>query len=124
MNRWNFQEKVKKMINWRNRIEKEGGAGVTIELWKTLYEKFLPVEHAIVGHFNNYCGQIEDRSVIDVIPLKRFPCRQLNSSPTILWNGDALLCRHDLNGEYLLGNLKEQDMESIGPKNRGSLASP
>ena len=127
MDKWDYMDKTKKMINYKNRSQElnkiedeqersQASQKLNKELWETFYTKIeLPVEYAIIGHFNNYCGQIEDRSVIDVTPLKRFSCKQL-SSPTILWNGDALLCRHDLNGEHLLGNLKEQDMKSINNK--------
>lgn len=112
MNKWDFQDKAKKVINYRNRVEKEPGK-VTVELWQTFYEKFLPVEHAIIGHFNNCCGQIEDRSAIDVTPLKRFPCRQLKEGTSILWNGDVVLCRQDFGGEHPLGNLKEKGLADI-----------
>jgi radical SAM protein with 4Fe4S-binding SPASM domain len=128
MNKWDWMDKVKKMINYRNRsqevskLENEGekqqaSRKLSEELWKTFYTKAkLPVEHAIIGHFDRYCNQIEDKSVIDVTPLKRFTCRQLSSSPTILWNGDAVVCRHDINGEYILGNLRKQDMKDITKK--------
>jgi len=126
MNRWDYMDKANKMINYRarsqelskmeNELERsQTSQKLNNELWKTFYDKFPPVEHAIIGHFNNFCGQIEDRSAIDVTPLKRFPCRQLSSS-TILWNGDVLLCRQDINGEYLLGNLREQNMVEISKK--------
>ena len=112
MNKWDFQDKARKMINYRNRVEKEPRK-VTVELWQTFYDKFLPVEHAIIGHFNNYCGQIEDRSAIDVTPLKRFPCKQLQSGISVLWNGDVVLCRQDFDGEHPLGNLKGKSLTEI-----------
>ncbi|MEW5766367.1 MAG: radical SAM protein [bacterium] len=112
MERWDFQEKAKKMINYRNGVQQKDSR-VNVELWETLYEKFLPVEYAIIGHFNNFCGQIEDRSVVDVTPLKRFPCKQLKAGLSVLWNGDAVHCRQDFNGEYSFGNLKGQALEEI-----------
>lgn len=111
MEKWNFQDKAKVMVNYKTRIEKE--PMVNTELWETFYDKFLPVEHAIIGHFNNFCGQIEDRSVVDVTPLKRFPCKQLQAGISILWNGDVILCRQDFEGKYSLGNLKEQYLIDI-----------
>jgi radical SAM protein with 4Fe4S-binding SPASM domain len=125
MNRWDYLDKVKKMINYRNRwqeikkIENEGEKQqacqkLETELWEAFYTKTdLPVEHAIIGHFDNYCDQIGDRSVIDVTPLKRFPCKQLKSSISLLWSGDVVLCRHDFNGRYPLGNLKDQSLSEI-----------
>lgn len=41
MEKWDFQEKAKKTINYRNRIQKD--SGVNIELWETLYNKFSPL---------------------------------------------------------------------------------
>ncbi|MBU0600226.1 radical SAM protein [bacterium] len=111
MNEWDIQEKVKKMINYRSRVQKS--ESVDAELWETIYSKFLPVEHAIIGHFNNFCGQIEDRSVIDVTPLKRFPCKQLQSGISILWNGDIVLCRQDFDSKSPIRNLRDQSLSEI-----------
>jgi radical SAM protein with 4Fe4S-binding SPASM domain len=85
------------------------------KLWhKTFYENCdLPIEHVVIGHFNNFCGEIEDRSVVDVTPFKRFPCRQLKAGISVLWNGDVVLCRQDFDGRYPLGNLKNQHLEEI-----------
>ena len=163
MDKWDFQDKLRKMLNWKQKMEEvtkelrpleeelnkikdklnwrepvkeEIGKAkkpdevreTEVELekkraklmkpldklyWGTFYDKFPPVEHAIIGHFNNYCGQIEDRSVIDVTPLKRFPCKQLQSGISVLWNGDVVLCRQDFDGEHPLGNLKEQGLSEI-----------
>ncbi|MBU0456219.1 MAG: radical SAM protein [Gammaproteobacteria bacterium] len=163
MDKWHFQDKLRKMLNWKQKMEevakqlkplgeeldrikdrldwKEPAKGEISDVkkpkevigaeaklsaksqelmeplnelyWKTFYEKFLPVEHAIIGHFNNFCGQIEDRSTIDVTPLKRFPCQQLKAGLSVLWNGDIVLCRQDLNGKYSSGNLREQSLSEI-----------
>jgi radical SAM protein with 4Fe4S-binding SPASM domain len=85
------------------------------KLWhRIFYENCdLPIEHVVIGHFNNFCGQIEDRSVIDVTPLKRFPCRQLKAGISVLWSGDVVLCRQDFDGRYPLGNLKNQHLEEV-----------
>ncbi|MDI6704281.1 MAG: radical SAM protein [bacterium] len=125
MNKWDYMNKIKKMINYRNRfqelsmIKNEGERSLSLQkLYKELYNTFytkaeLPVEHAIIGHFNNCCGQIEDRSVVNVTPLKRFVCKQLQSGVSVLWNGDVVLCRQDFDGKYPLGNLKEQSLDEI-----------
>jgi radical SAM protein with 4Fe4S-binding SPASM domain len=125
IDKWDWMDKAKKMIYYRNRLQKASKIEnkreksrvfqkLDEELWEIFYTKAeLPVEHAIIGHFNAYCGQIEDRSVIDVTPLKRFPCKQLKSGVSVLWNGDVVLCRQDFDGEYILGNLKNQHFEEI-----------
>jgi radical SAM protein with 4Fe4S-binding SPASM domain len=70
----------------------------------------------IIGHFNRYCGQIEDRSVIDVTPLKRFPCRQLMGSLSVFWNGDVTMCPQDFYGRFVVGNIKEESPEELWNK--------
>ncbi|MDI6736446.1 MAG: SPASM domain-containing protein [bacterium] len=112
MNQWDFQEKAKKMVNYRNRVQQKD-LMINIELWQIFYDKFLPIEHAIIGHFNNFCGQIENKNVIDVIPIKRFPCKQLQNGVSILWNGDIILCRQDFDGKYPLGNLRDHSLNEI-----------
>lgn len=111
MNKWDYMDKAKKMINYRSRVQK--AESVDAELWGTIYSKFLPIEHAIIGHFNCYCGQIEDRSAIDVTPLKRFPCKQLQSGISVLWNGDIAMCPQDFNGKIILDNVGEDSISGI-----------
>jgi radical SAM protein with 4Fe4S-binding SPASM domain len=50
---------------------------------------------------------------VDVTPLKRFLCRQLEAGVSVLWSGDVILCRQDFDGRYPLGNLKNQHLEEI-----------
>lgn len=129
MNKWDYLDKAEKMINYKNRVqelskieneEKKSQASQELnnELWETFYEKFLPVEHAIIGHFNNFCGQIDDRSVIDVTPLKRFPCQQLKEDIAILWNGDVVMCLQDFDGKMVLGNLQEDLLSDVWQNQR------
>jgi radical SAM protein with 4Fe4S-binding SPASM domain len=125
MNQWDWMDKTKKMINYRSRFQKlneiendqdrfQVSRKLSDELQEVFYTKAeLLIEHAIIGHFNQYCGQIKDRSVIDVTPLKRFPCRQLKESVSIFWNGDVVLCSQDINGEFILGNLKDEKLDDI-----------
>jgi spiro-SPASM protein len=67
----------------------------------------------IIGHFSSFCGQIQDRSVIDVTPLKRFPCKRLLGSLSVYWNGDVVMCPQDFNGKFIIGNVKEKNLEQI-----------
>jgi hypothetical protein len=59
----------------------------------------LSNERVVIGHFNNFCGQIEDRSAIDVTSLKRFPCHQLKAGISVLWSGDVVLYAKTLMGD-------------------------
>jgi radical SAM protein with 4Fe4S-binding SPASM domain len=40
-------------------------------------------------------------------------CNQLWERMTVYWNGDVALCQADIDGDYLLGNLKEQSITEI-----------
>lgn len=111
MNEWDWMDKIKKMIDYENRVQKE--LEVNTELWETFYTKALPIEHAIIGHFNRYCDQIEDRGAIDVTPLKRFPCRQLENSLSILCNGDVIVCQQDFDGKFVIGNFRDSSLMDI-----------
>jgi radical SAM protein with 4Fe4S-binding SPASM domain len=122
---------LKRGLNWREKftkkpeelkntekkleIERQRLSESLDKLWhKTFYENCdLPIEYVVIGHFNNYCNQIEDRSVVDVTPLKRIPCKQLKAGISVLWNGDIVFCRQDVAGKYPLGNLKEQTLTDI-----------
>jgi spiro-SPASM protein len=113
MDRWNWMGRVKKMIDYKKRVE-QGSAKANKELWETFYLKAeLPVEHVIVGHFNRYCDQIADRGVSDFTPRKRFLCRQLLEGVSVLWNGDVTLCRQDFDGKMVVGNLNDTPLKEI-----------
>lgn len=84
------------------------------QLRQMIYESTdFPVEYAIIQGFNDFAGQIEDRSIGNCTPFSRFPCRQLRDGLSILWNGDMVSCRQDFNGLRVLGNVKEKDLLEI-----------
>lgn len=84
------------------------------QLRSMIYESTdLPVEYAIIQGFNDFAGQIEDRSIGNCTPFSRFPCRQLRDGLSILWNGDVVSCRQDFNGRRVLGNLEEKSLLEI-----------
>jgi radical SAM protein with 4Fe4S-binding SPASM domain len=47
------------------------------------------------------------------IPLRTHSCSRLWQTMTVLWNGDITLCSHDLDGDWLLGNLNVQSISEI-----------
>jgi radical SAM protein with 4Fe4S-binding SPASM domain len=103
---WDMQERLRKRIG-----QKKEEPLNWIRFYDT--EEILHIEHAIIGHYNNFCGEIEDISVLDVTPLKRFPCKQLQNGISILCNGNVVFCRQDFDGKYSLGNLKNQSLQDI-----------
>lgn len=83
-----------------------------LEWWEEFYKRSpLHLEHVVIGHFSDYCGRIENRSVVDVTPLKRTFCRQLMNRLCVLWNGDITICRQDFDGRDTLGNTKETNLQ-------------
>lgn len=40
-------------------------------------------------------------------------CNNLLDRIVVFWNGDVTICYHDLNGEYILGNLNKQSINEI-----------
>lgn len=47
------------------------------------------------------------------IPLREKTCSYIWERMTICWNGDVALCNQDINGDHLLGNLREQSIKEI-----------
>jgi radical SAM protein with 4Fe4S-binding SPASM domain len=47
------------------------------------------------------------------IPLRSKTCKLLWERMTIFWNGDVTMCAEDLDGDYVLGNLKEKTIRDI-----------
>ena len=67
----------------------------------------------IIQKYDNFCGELQDRRVADLSPLKRFPCWHVKRDVTILLDGDVVLCREDLNREHVLGNILKEPLEDI-----------
>lgn len=67
---------------------------------------------AISGHCH-YAGQCEDRSVINMAPAHREPCRRIRSRCMVLADGRVVMCDQDLNGKHALGRIGDQSLESI-----------
>jgi spiro-SPASM protein len=67
----------------------------------------------IVQKYDPFCGFLPDRRVTDLSPLKRFPCWHLKRDVAVLMDGSVCLCREDLKGEHVLGNIAKQSLEEI-----------
>ena len=70
-------------------------------------------ENVIIQKYDNFAGFLEERKVTDISPLKRFPCWHLKRDISILINGDVPVCREDVKGENILGNIFENSLEEI-----------
>jgi hypothetical protein len=58
-------------------------------------------------------GQHEDRSVMNMAPSPRTPCRRIRSRCMVLANGQVTMCDRDANGRHALGHLGDQSLEAI-----------
>ena len=70
-------------------------------------------ENVIIQKYDNFAGFLKDRKVTDISPLKRFPCWHLKRDISILINGDVPVCREDVKGDNILGNIFENSLEEI-----------
>jgi spiro-SPASM protein len=68
---------------------------------------------AVIVGYNDYAGQIEDKSVMDMCPPKRYPCSRLYRTLTILADGSATICSQDFTGQHIIGNAREKSVSEL-----------
>ncbi len=74
----------------------------------------------VIQKYNTYLNLLEDRSVVDLTPLDRIPCWHLQRDMEIFSNGDVAVCKQDINGNLIIGNLIEQSVKEIWEKNKNN----
>ncbi len=67
----------------------------------------------IVQKYDSFCGVLPERKVTDLSPIKRFPCWHLKRDLSILIDGSVPMCREDLENRHTLGNIFEEDIETV-----------
>lgn len=67
----------------------------------------------IIQKYDDFCGRLPRRKVVDLSPLKRFPCWHLKRDLPVLLDGTVLLCREELEDPRILGNLLKEEPEAI-----------
>lgn len=70
-------------------------------------------ENIIIQKYDWFCGTREQKKITDLSPLNRDPCWHNKRDMFIRINGDVPLCREDLSGSILLGNVFKDDLEII-----------
>jgi len=69
--------------------------------------------NVVIQKFNTYLKTIEDRSVVDLTPLDRFPCWHIQRDLEIFSNGDVCICKQDFNGQMIMGNFNKDSLQEI-----------
>ncbi len=75
--------------------------------WKTR------TPNIIIQKYDDFCGLLQQRKVTDLSPLNRFPCRHIQRDVSILSDGTVPLCREDVAGKHVLGNVLQESLEDI-----------
>ena len=86
----------------------------TLPEMESFYDRWLrKCGHAVVTGYNDFCGQIEDKAVMDMSSPNRSSCRRLFRTLTILSDGSAVLCGQDFSGTQVVGNVRQSSISEI-----------
>lgn len=77
-----------------------------VSYWRKIVDHVHPVGD-ISKSFAGY--KVENKT----IPLRSKTCKLLWERMTIFWNGDVTMCAEDLDGDHVLGNLREKTIRDI-----------
>ncbi|MBN1899644.1 MAG: spiro-SPASM protein [Spirochaetes bacterium] len=76
-------------------------------------QKGVPI---IIQKHNSYIKLLKDKTLADLTPLDRFPCWHLQRDMEIFSNGDVPVCKQDINGHHIIGNLEKTGLLEIWNK--------
>jgi len=68
---------------------------------------------AVIVGYNDYAGQIEDHSVMNMCPPQRRHCRRVSRIMNILADGSVTICGQDFQGKSIVGNVGEKSMTEL-----------
>ena len=69
--------------------------------------------NVIIQKYDHFCNRLPDRRVTDLSPLNRFPCWHLQRDLYVLSDGTVPICREDLNGDFIVGNILKEGIENV-----------
>lgn len=75
--------------------------------------------NVIIQKHDHFCGVLPDLRVTDLSPVKRFPCWHIKRDLNILIDGTVPMCREDLKGEFILGNIFTDEPDLIWKNGSG-----
>ncbi len=120
-----FEAVVKQMEEFAEQRKTRGDTGpkIVAHLVKTrqslgemeeFYDRWIrQCGCAVITGFNDFAGQIEDRSVMNMSPPRRFPCNRLSNCMMILADGRVSLCSQDFRGAHAVGNVFTSNVKEI-----------
>ncbi|MCX8059086.1 MAG: radical SAM protein [Spirochaetes bacterium] len=74
------------------------------------YEKWKKFEDNIIFRkYNNFSLALEDRDVVDLTPVVRYPCFHIRRDLYIMSDGSISLCKSDFNSELIKFNIFENN---------------
>jgi len=86
----------------------------TMAQMETFYDRWLKkCGGAVIVGYNDFAGQIEDKSVMDMTPPQRLACRRLLHSISILADGGVTICGQDFMGSCTVGNVNEKSIKEL-----------
>jgi spiro-SPASM protein len=67
----------------------------------------------LIEKYNSWAGRLADRSVMDLAPLERIPCRHLQRDMVVSLDGTVPRCFQDLDGDGTRGNLFSGSISAV-----------
>ena len=80
------------------------------EFWKAWKEK---TPNVIIQKYDHVSGKLPERKTTDLSPLTRLPCVHNQRDLVVRLDGTVPLCKEDINGERVLGNIFDDGIEAI-----------
>lgn len=74
---------------------------------------FVKTAWVVIRGHNNYCGQVDDLSVIHLNLSNRNKCHKLMSKLSVFSNGDVPYCEEDFMGKYPVGNIANDSLDEL-----------
>lgn len=93
--------------------ENEGALQDFYRFWK------LHTDNIIIQKYDHFSGVLPERKITDLSPLVRFPCWHLKRDLHVLIDGTVPVCREDLAGVEILGNIFTDDLAEIWERGEG-----
>jgi spiro-SPASM protein len=84
------------------------------EALETFYREWKKeTENVIIQKYDTFSGFLPERKVADLSPVTRFPCWHVKRDVCVLLDGSVPLCREDIRRGYLLGNIFDEEIETV-----------